>query len=113
MGWVIDVLLICSLDEVYDDECEAFKEAIPLNAINAWLAEHRFSSLVQLDQYVNTGKAMTACVYGGAYNFLRISEFIEVVTTQPWREPRSVQLLLKDEPDERFTMYALSGEANS
>ncbi|MBW4472359.1 MAG: hypothetical protein KME45_18595 [Stenomitos rutilans HA7619-LM2] len=106
---MVDVLLIFSLDEVCDDECEAFEEVVPLNAVNAWLAEYRFTSLVNLDQYVNTGKAMTACVYGGAYNFLKIDEFIEVVREQPWREPNAVQLLIKHGPDdERFTMYTLS-----
>jgi len=109
LGWVVDVLLIFSLNEVYDDECEAFEKVIPLNAVNTWLAEYRFTSLVNLDQYVNSGKAMTACVYGGAYNFLKIDEFIEIVKEQPWREPQGVQLLIKNGPDDdRFTLYTLS-----
>ena len=113
MGWVIDVLLLFSLDEVYDDECEELEEVIPLNSINAWLAEYRFSSLIHLDQYINTGKAMNACVYGGAYNSLKFDEFIEVVTKQPWKEPQNVQLLIKDEPDDRFTLHTLSAYAES
>ncbi len=52
---------------------------------------------------------MQARVFGGAYNFLKVNEFIEVVKSQRWREPQNVQLLIQDEEDERFTLYDLSG----
>ena len=51
---------------------------------------------------------MQACVYGGAFNFLDVDEFIEFVKVQAWREPQNVQLLIQGEEDEHFTIYTLS-----
>jgi hypothetical protein len=61
-----------------------------------------------LDDYVNPRKPMQARMSGGADNFLKISEFIEVVKAQPWQELQNVQLLIQDDPDDRFTLYTLS-----
>lgn len=105
MSWVTDVLLLFSLGEVYDDEGQEIGEVIPLSNINAWLEEHGWRNLDNLDGYVNTGKPMQSRVYGGAFNFLTIDEFIKVVKAQAWREPHNVQLLIKNEEDEKFTLY--------
>jgi hypothetical protein len=103
------------LGEVWTEEIELAEEGIepvepvlPVKNINAWLAQQSYSPLENLNQYVNTGKVMGTRIYGGAYNFLRIWEFIEVVKAQSWQEPQNVQLLIQDEPDERFTLYTLS-----
>ncbi|GAA6623094.1 hypothetical protein [Scytonema sp. NUACC26] len=109
MSWVTDVLLVFNLGELYDDQDEPLEEVFPLNNINAWLQKHRKGTLDNLNEHVSSGgKAMQACVYGGAFNFLKIDEFIEVVKLQPWKEPQNVQLLIHDEEDERFTLYTLS-----
>ncbi|MBW4690514.1 MAG: hypothetical protein KME27_01970 [Lyngbya sp. HA4199-MV5] len=122
MSWVADVLLIFSLGEVWadymepveaDETGESVEEPLPLRNINAWLSENNWRSLNRLDEYVDTGKPMQSRVYGGAYNFLKISEFIEVVKAQPWQEPQNVQLLIQNEPDDRFTLYALPAYAGS
>lgn len=107
MSWVTDVLLLFSLGEVYDNDGEEIKEFTPLSNINAWLQENGWRTLNNLNQYVNTGKPMTSPVYGGAFNFLKIDEFIKIVKAQAWREPHNVQLLIKDEEDEKFTMYEI------
>jgi hypothetical protein len=117
MSWVTDVLLIFSVGEVWADYMEpveanengdSVEEPLPLRNIDAWLLENNWRSLTRLDDYVNTGKPMQTRVYGGAYNFLKISEFIEVVKAQPWQEPQNVQLLIQDDPDDRFTLHTLS-----
>lgn len=110
MSWVTDVLLLFSLGEVYWDEedPDPDPEPLPLKNINAWLAENNYRSLNNLHDHVNTGKSMQAFVYGGAYNFLKIKEFLETVKAQDWKEPENVQLLIQDEQDERFTLYNLS-----
>jgi hypothetical protein len=122
MSWVADVLLVFSLGEVWadymepveaDEDGEPVEEPLPLRNINAWLRGNYWQSLNKLDDCVNTGKPMQTCVDGGAYNFLKIGEFIEVVKAQPWQKPQNVQLLIKDEPDERFTMYTLFDAINS
>ncbi|UBF29352.1 hypothetical protein K9N68_16855 [Kovacikia minuta CCNUW1] len=91
-----------------DEHGEPVEEPLPLRNINSWLVENHWQPLNRLDEYVNTGKSMQACVYGGAYNFLKVNEFIELVKSQPWREPQNVQILIQDEEDERFTLHDLS-----
>ena len=108
MSWVTDVLLTFSLEELYDEDGEEVESIIALDTINSWLKEESKGVLHNLDQYAGNGKAMQACVYGGAFNFLKIDEFIKVVKEQPWRSPENVQSLLKDEQEERFTMCTLS-----
>jgi hypothetical protein len=106
MSWVTDVLLIFSLEELYDEE-EELEIILALNNINSWLKEDGRGVLANLDTYAGGGKAMQACVYGGAFNFLKIDEFIKVVKEQPWRARGNVQLLLKDEEEKSFTMHTL------
>lgn len=107
MSWVTEVLLLFSLGELYDNDDEEIEEITSLNNINAWLQENGWRPLDNLNQYVNAGKPMTSPVYGGAYNFLKINEFIKIVKAQAWRESHNVQLLIQDEEDEKFTMYEI------
>ncbi len=79
-----------------------------LSQITSWLEEHDWGILDNLGQHVHSGgKAMQACVYGGAFNFLKIDEFIEVVKAQACREPQNVQLLIQREEDERFHIHSV------
>lgn len=113
MSWVTDVLLIFSLGELFDEDGEELESIAALNNINTWLQECGKGVLDNLDQHIiSGGKPMGACVYGGAFNFLKIDDFISVVEKQPWRERECVQLLIQDEEEERFTMYTFSNEQN-
>ncbi|NEQ36577.1 MAG: hypothetical protein F6K40_09945 [Okeania sp. SIO3I5] len=60
------------------------------------------------DYAIGGGKSMEARVYGGAFNFLDIDNFIEVVKAQNWRAKKNVQLLIQDQEDSCFTMYKLT-----
>jgi hypothetical protein len=109
MSWVTDVLLIFNVEEFFDDELNDFLEEIPaLNNINTWLKKHQFQPLDNLDQYVNTGKSMQACVYGGAFDSLNPQDLIEAVKAQSWKKPQNVQLLIQSEAEERFTLYSVA-----
>jgi hypothetical protein len=107
MSWVTDVLLIFSLEEFYSEDGNRLESILALDNINSWLEENGKGSLGNLNEYAGGGKAMQACVYGGAFNFLKIDEFIKVVKEQSWRMRENVQLLLQDEEDECFTMHTL------
>lgn len=114
MSWVTDVLLIFNVDEFFDDNLDDFLEEIPaLNNINSWLKKHKFQPLDNLDQYVNTGKSMQACVYGGAFDSLKPQDLIEIVKAQAWKKPQNVQLLIQGEAEERFTVYSLAELASN
>lgn len=109
MSWVTDILLIFNVKELYDADHKELAEVPALRGIQSWFEEKGRLMLDNLDQHaISGGKVMQACVYGGAYNFLEIKEFIEVVKSQPWQEPENVQLLIQDEEEPRFTLHTLT-----
>ncbi len=113
MSWVTDILLIFSLEERYDDDGEEFERISALDNINAWLQTNGKGALDNLDEHVNSGgKAMGACIYGGAFNFLEVDDFITVVKAQSWRARENVQLLVQKPEEERFTVHNLSNGKN-
>jgi hypothetical protein len=113
MSWVTDVLLLFSLEEVYEvneaaETCEE-TESEALTGVNAWLHEQGYGRLVNLGEHASRAgdRAMQAEVYGGAFNFLDVPAFIGCVQEQKWRSPGNVQLLLQEEQERRFTLYEL------
>jgi hypothetical protein len=80
MSWVTDVLLITGMQEAFGDDFEVLEEVPAVGAINAWLERNEFGSLDALHGHVSGGgKAMQALVFGGAFNFLRVEEFVRLV----------------------------------
>jgi hypothetical protein len=112
MSWVTDVLLIFSLQEIFSEE-ELEEQDLPtLQNINKWLQENNQTTLDNLAIHtINSAKSMQSCIYGGAFNYLKVDEFIKIVKSQEWLYRPGVQLLIKDEQDEAFTMYKLSDRA--
>ena len=114
MSWVTDVLILLNLEEVYhvdeeQDTCE-YVESEALAGVNAWLREQGYGQLVKLDRHAFAAgeRAMQAEVHGGAFNYLDIPAFVACVQQQRWRASAYVQLLLKDEQEQRFTVYEFS-----
>lgn len=111
MSVVTDVILLLNADEIYLEESE---ESLPdeiesegLKAVNAWLAERGYGELFPLSKMAIAPDrhSMQALVYGGAYNHLDDDEFAEFVSKQQWRSPQNVQLLLKHEFEEKFSLH--------
>ena len=96
--------------EEYDENEDFLDSVPPLDNINAWLKENGYGELVDIGEFAGGGKAMQSNVYGGAYNFLKIDEFIKLVKNQQWCEPENVQLLMQDEQESRFTLHTITGE---
>jgi len=108
MSWVTDVVLFCSTNENYDDlvNLDGYRELPKAIAeINAWLEEHKHNPLLAFSELDGSEKAMQANVYGGAFNFLKIDPFIEAVMNAKWNTPESVQLMIKDEEENWFTLH--------
>lgn len=110
MSWVTDVILIFNVAEQYDDNEEFLDSVSALDNINAWLEENDYGKLIDIGEYAGGGKYMQANVYGGAFNFLKIDEFIALIKKQQWHEPENVQLLIQDEQESRFTLHTLTAE---
>ena len=109
MSWVTDVLLSVNLEERFDDDFNELETCEALDHINAWLEQHEHGKLDELSIHVESGgKAMQCHVYGGAFNFLKIEEFVSVVLSQNWKHPESVQLFTKDEEEDVFTVHKVT-----
>jgi hypothetical protein len=64
-------------------------------------------ALIQVDDRAGGDKIMQCDVYLAAVNHLDIENFVAAFKTAPWKDPDCVQLMLKDEEDLLFTVYAI------
>ena len=109
MSWVTDVLLTMSVEERFDDDYNMLKSCEAIDNINAWLEKHELGKLDELSLHVRSGgKAMQCYVYGGAFNFMKVDEFISLVSSQTWKQPDSVRLFIKDEEEDAFTIREIT-----
>lgn len=95
MSQVADVILTMSLMEDNGTECPA------LVFINVWLAIMDYGELKRVDSLAGGGKAMQAAVFLGAFNYLRIHSFTQIVNSAPWKYRAGMALFIKGE-DGRF-----------
>ena len=110
MSWVADVVLTFSLAEIFDEDEIHLENVAALDTINAWLEGRHGAQLLEISDKAGGNQPMQSSVYGGAFNMLKIEEFVQLVKSQPWVEPENVQLLIKDEQEERFTIYEFREE---
>jgi hypothetical protein len=101
MSYITDVLLLFPSYGVDDDN------GVALDNINSWIKENSTGILKNLNMHAGGSKSMQACVYGGAFNYLKVDKFIQVVKNQSWENREHVQLLLKNEEEDHFTMHTL------
>lgn len=105
MSYVTNVVLLFSLME-YDTETAGVRQYPIVQMLNKSAVDGMHSgALVRVSQYGAGIKVMEAVVYVGAFNFLDVDAFKRAVWALPWEEPESVQLLIKDQDDERFTLF--------
>lgn len=113
MSWVTDVVLLCDLRENLFERA-MLEDPPAIVELNAWLEAGEWAPLVRFDDYIGTTKAFQAYAYGGAPNFLDIPAFLAAVAKQAWKAPDALLLLLKDEEEDRFTVYRMrNGELSS
>ncbi len=110
MSIVADVVLLCDLLEAFTEDFERLEHPPAVASLNAWLEEHGWAPLVPLGSAMSTEAAFQACAYGGAIVRLDVPAFLHAVAVQSWAKRDAVLLALKNEEDERFTVYRVSGE---
>ncbi len=102
MSHVADIIFMTSIDDgsnVEDSHPNADK-------LSAYLVRnHNGAYLVKVDDHAGGNKAMQCDVFMAAINYLDIDEFVEWFHGIEWEYPESVQLLIKDEHDDQFSMY--------
>lgn len=102
MSVVTNIILTCGLSE--EDGEDVFPA---VNEINAWLRERGKGELTHLNGNEGGRKAWEVDVFGGAFNWLPIDEFIQAVSAANWQNRDKVQLFIKGQYDEVFGLLNL------
>jgi hypothetical protein len=78
-----------------------------IETINTYLKHEYGHGLVQVDDYVGAKdrKAFEADVYMAAYNVFDTKGFLKCFYSIKWEYPECIQLLIKLQDDDKFTIY--------
>jgi len=82
------------------------REFALLNEINKWLDEHNHGPF---DEEIDAGgeKGFEASVFAAAFNYLDTEKFINYLKSLPWEDRESVQIFVKEQEENKFTLYEL------
>ena len=94
MSHVTDIILIDS----------GFNYPKCFRQIYSWLYYRYGSSLKHIDANAGGNKVMQCDVYVGAFNHMDITKFVDFLNFLPWDNHNAIQLLMKDEHDEKFIL---------
>lgn len=90
------------------------QEELMIKEVNSFLSFGKEINLVSMDFQKNAGyrwyggtKFLEANLYVGAFNYFDLEGFISHLKKIKWEEPKMVQLILKEEFDERFRIIDL------
>lgn len=96
MSKVTDIILITSTDDCGNG----------VNEMQGYLKEnHNNVSMRKVSALTGGNKHFQADVYMAAINHLDVDKFLSLYDTVVWENVRSVQLMLKEEEDDIFTIY--------
>lgn len=109
MSWIWNVMLSFSNEERWgnDDDAEPSDSCEPLDRINSWIEGGKLVDLTKPTYAKNAGYGMDANLYGGGFNHFDIENFITLVEAQPWKDWRNLQLWVKGEEQDSFTLVKL------
>jgi inhibitor of KinA sporulation pathway (predicted exonuclease) len=92
MSHVADILLLTSIEDPGIEDAQK------------WLRENNWPALVEISDHAGGNKVMQCEVWSAAINYFAIEDFVAVVKGIRWEWPESVQLLVKDEHEDHFTL---------
>ena len=75
-----------------------------LQNLNLVSADYIRSTENRHAKWYGGGKFLEARIYIGAFNYLELSEFVEHVKSLDWDEPECVQIMVKEQDDDRFRL---------
>jgi hypothetical protein len=108
MSLVTNMILTCSVSENLDPEDTDYPCAIA--EIQRWLQRHRYGELTDVAPYAGGTKALETAVFLGAFNYLRLGDFLAAVQAAPWSYYDSVQVFVQEQNDTLYREYALFPE---
>jgi hypothetical protein len=105
---VTDIILVTAIED------GGFDGQHPnVDKMNEWFqARYRGARLVKVDQHGGGNKAMQCDVFMGAINFLDVDALLAAFKAIEWQQHESVQLMLKQEHEERFTAYQMDSRSS-
>lgn len=108
MSRVTNVILHVSILE--ENECEdgPLVQVVALNRVLS--AEDYKTSFERVDQYAGGGKVFEATVFMAAFNHAATYELLRLIRARPWTYPDEVQVFVKEEEEEGFTIYGIKEE---
>ncbi len=101
MSNVTDIILSTAIE----DGASKQDEHPNVDLLNAYIKKEHNWALIRVDQYAGGGKKVQCDVFMAAINYLNIDEFVKHFHTISWECPECVQLMLKGEHDDKFTIY--------
>ena len=109
MSWVWTVMVSFSDEELWEEgEEEARDNCEALDNINAWLEADevkQYGPLTDLTACASGNEVgMSAYLYGGGFKHFDIEGFLEIVKNQSWHDPDNLQVFIKGEEDQNFTV---------
>jgi hypothetical protein len=91
-------------DIIFSTACGENKKFI--NELNQYLEKHHNRELEKVDQYAGGDRHMQREIYMAAINYLNVESFLDIFnSTKSDNQHQCIQLLLKDEHDEKFTLH--------
>lgn len=102
MSHVTDIILVTAIE----DGAEAIAGHPSADKVSDYLKQnHNGHVLLEVSPVAGGDKAMQCDVFMSAINGLDIPAFVKWFAAIEWEFPEYVQLLLKDENDDRFAVY--------
>ena len=80
--------------------------SVVTNIIIAFSASENEDSKLQKGWYGGT-KNLEVNIFIGAYNHLNLNDLIQHMSTIDWEEPEDVQVIVKEQNDDRFRIINL------
>ncbi len=106
MSDITNIVLLTSIAEGVETDTEL--DACPgVDQINAWLIGRFAGQLADVGHAAGGGKAMEALAFAGAFSRLDVDAFLAFVKSVDWIEPSSIQVLVKRDADEVFTLKTI------
>ena len=100
VSWVLNAIVTW---DILEDTVQRLAE------INAALEREHGQAFANNDaEWYGGPKQMEATFFGAAFNHVPPSDVVAAVANARWESPESVQLFLKDQEDDRWTLYEFS-----
>ena len=102
MSNVTDIILIAMIDDGISDNSNKPNADI----INTYIKKNFHGcELVKVDPYAGDKKSMQCDIFMCAVNGLDTEELIEIFNSIHWQQPGCVQLMLKEQQEDAFSIH--------